>query len=102
MTLTQRTATYDPSEHLRRDYPTWWVTSADLGGRSHEIVCAEAKLVVFDPAAFDNDIEWGKAHIAAHFAHHAGQIGALTGELCSQADYLALLWLDRACDRLKN
>lgn len=102
MKLTQRTMEYDPREHLLHDYPTWFVTCADLGGRTHEVSCPEMKLMVVDPAAFDGDQDWALAHVAAHFTNHAAHISQLTGEHCSQADYLALLWLDRECDRLEG
>lgn len=94
-----KTKTYDPRAHLADSYPTWCVTTADLGGHTHEIVAPRAKLIIIDPAAFGGDDDWAFAHAASHLDEHAGQLAHLTGDACDQADYLALLWLDRPGDR---
>lgn len=100
MTLAPKTETYDPRAHIATQYPTWYVTTADLGGKTHEVVTPGMKLIILDPAAFDGDVEWALAHGAAHLDEHSGMICCLTAEQCNQADYLAQLRLDRECDRL--
>ena len=100
MTLIEKTPTeYDPVDHLATSYPTWHVTTADLAGLSHEVICAEVKLIVVDPEAFDGDVDWAFGHAAAHLDEHMSRLNHLTGELCAHADYLAQVRLDRAADR---
>lgn len=100
MTLAPKTKTYDPRAHIAESYPTWFITTADLGGHTHEVVSPGKKLLIIDPAAFNGDVEWALAHGAAHLDEHMGMICCLTAEACNQADYLAQLRLDRPADRL--
>lgn len=99
MTLTRKTVDYDPRLHLHASYPTWHVTTAHLCGVTDHIACAEAKLVIVDPAAFDGCEDWALAHVAAHLDVHMAQLGELTEDQCSQADCLAQIRMDRECDR---
>jgi hypothetical protein len=69
--MTTKTDLFDDLlEDLQARWPEWHVSTADLGDRANEIICWSRRLILIDPAHFQNDATRALIHAWAHVELH--------------------------------
>ena len=92
MHLIQR---YNARAELAAQFPSWFITTADLGGIATEVVCWRDKLIIVDPAEWCGDQEMAYAHVLVHLQEHMDHLETLTDTDEWQASLTASIRLDR-------
>ena len=96
--MTQLIERHNPSAELGSQFPSWFITTANLDGRATEVICWRDKLIVFDPAGWGGDKEMALAHVLVHLQEHADHMDSLTETDEWHADVVASIRLDRRMD----
>ena len=98
--VNQKTLQYDPWTDARERYPDWRFEVKPLDGDAPEIISHCQKLVQLDLHYYAADPELTMAHVIAHLDEHRDSGDWFSAEICEQADYFALVRLDRGEDRI--
>jgi hypothetical protein len=90
---------YDPWADARQRFPEWRFEVKPLDNDAPEIISHRRKLVQLDAHYHSRDPEFTMAHVIAHLDEHRDAGPRLSADVCAQADYYAMVRLDRESNR---